>query len=96
MTAVRPRALRLAAVALAFLLSLPAWAQQGVPDTLVTDAQRHHAALMILLLVVCGVALTIGLLWFLRRRGLLPEEQPGGRLQELEDEIARRSDEINQ
>jgi nitrate reductase gamma subunit len=96
MSAGGARAFQPVAVAFAFLLSLPAWAQQEVPDTLVTDAQRHHAALMILLLVVCGVALTIGLLWFLRRRGLLPEEKPDGRLQELEDEIERRSDEISQ
>jgi len=75
---------------------LPAWAQPGPHDALVTNAERQHAAMMVLLLVMAGILLTIGLLWVLRQKGIIKEPKPDGRLQELQDEIARRSDEINQ
>ena len=64
------------------------------PHTLVTDAQRRHAAMMILVFVLVGMLLTYALLWVLRQKGLLKEENPDGPLQQLEREIARRSDEI--
>ena len=83
---------RLIALAALVLCSL-AVAQ---PDTLVTDAQRRHAAMMVLMLVVVGILLTFGLLWVLRRQGILKEEQPVDPLADLKDEIARRSDEIEQ
>ncbi|MBU0606936.1 MAG: hypothetical protein KKI08_03580 [Armatimonadetes bacterium] len=66
------------------------------PDTLVTDDQRRHAAMVILVLVLVGVLLTFGLLWFLRKRGVLPEEKPDEKLKAMEDEIARRADEIKE
>ncbi len=82
--------------ALAFAAGWLCSAAFAQPDTLVTDDQRRHAAMVILVLVLVGVLLTFGLLWFLRRRGVLPEEKPDEKLKELEDEIARRADEINQ
>jgi hypothetical protein len=95
--AVGARLSRAAAVAFAFMLCLlPAWAQIAAPETLVTDAQRRHAAMMVLVLVLVGMLLTVGLLWFLRLKGILKEEKPGSRLQQLQDEIARRSDEIEE
>jgi hypothetical protein len=50
--------------------------------------------MMILVLVVAGALLTFGLLWALRRKGILPEDRPRGPLDDLQDEIARRADEI--
>ena len=94
--AVGARLSRAAAVGLALLVSLSAWAQSPPPETLVTDAQRHQAAMAILLLVLAGMLLTVGLLWVLRHLGILKEEKPGGALQQLQDEIARRSDEIKE
>lgn len=62
-----------AAPLLSMLRAGAAFAQDSVG---VTEAQRAHAALMILLLVVGGVLVLYGLLWVLRRRGGLPEEKP--------------------
>lgn len=92
---VRRAAAVVVALAVAVFSCLPAWAQPGDRDTLVSHAERQHAAMMILVLVVVGMLLTIGLLWYLRQQGLLKEEKPRGPLDELQDEIARRSDEIN-
>jgi nitrate reductase gamma subunit len=64
------------------------------PDSLVTDAQRRTAAMMILVLVLVGILLIFGLLYVLRRRGILKEEKPVDSLANIKDEIARRSDEI--
>jgi hypothetical protein len=72
------------------------WAQGGdLPDSAVTNAERQHAAMMILVLVLVGVLGTLLLLWTLRRRGVLKEERPATPLEELQDEIARRSDEMS-
>ncbi len=96
MTAVGARLSRAAVVAVAACLTLlPAWAQLDPPDPVVTQAERSRAAMVILLLVLVGMLLTIGLLWVLRRQGILREEKPDGPLRQMEDEIARRSDEIN-
>jgi hypothetical protein len=42
----------------------------------VTQAERSHASLMILLVVVGGALVTYLLMWVLRRTGKLPEEKP--------------------
>ncbi len=42
----------------------------------VTEAERAHAAMMVLSLVVGGMLLTFLLLYFLRKAGKLPEEKP--------------------
>ncbi|MCE5240884.1 hypothetical protein LLH23_20665 [bacterium] len=95
MTAVGTRLCRAAVVAATACLSLlPAWAQLDPPGPVVTQAERSRAAMMILVLVLVGMLLTIGLLWVLRRKGILKEEKPDGPLRQLEDEIARRSDEM--
>jgi len=96
MSAIGARLSRAAVVVAAACLSLlPAWAQLDPPDPVVTQAERSRAAMMILVLVLVGMLLTMGLLWVLRRKGILKEEKPDGPSRHLEDEIARRSDEIN-
>lgn len=52
------------------------WAQETPSDTGPSEAERHTAAMALLLLVVGGLGLTFLLLWFLRRIGKLPEEKP--------------------
>lgn len=82
------------------LLTMACWlslaaahAQAQTPD-LVSQAERQRAAMGILLFVLLGIGLTFGLLWVLRMRGILKEEKPDPHLQHLQDEIARRSDEL--
>lgn len=85
---------RLIAALVCWLSVTAAWAQAEAPDLVVTQAERQRAAMGILLFVLLGIGLTFGLLWVLRVRGILKEEKPDPHLQHLQDEIARRSDEL--
>lgn len=62
-------------VALLALTALlpPALAQ---PPQGVTEAERAHAGMMLLVLMVGGMIAVFGLLWWLRKQGKLPEEKP--------------------
>lgn len=81
---------RLLAALLPLLMAAAAFAQDEGP----TDAERQRASIAILLLVILGILLTYGLLFMLRRSGRLPEDRPRDPLQDVKDEVARRSDEL--
>jgi hypothetical protein len=72
------------------VLAVAAFAQAEGPS----EGQRQRAAIAILLLVVGGMFVTYLLLWLLRRSGSLPEEKPADPLQDVKEEVARRSDEL--
>jgi hypothetical protein len=63
-------------------------------DDAITNAERSHAAMMILVLMLIGVLATFGLLVALRRKGLLKDATADDPLGHIKDQIAQRSDEI--